>query len=258
MKKYDNHSSPLEGPSENGVINYSHSLAALPRVTQTVEATGYKYNSQEIIIISLNGVDDITKLTFTSDENLWINVVGAADSKLIDALFSKLQIDQRIKKHLFKFYPNGLLLLYAESMLMAFQTPSDDDINQNTKVYVILGSRYLVTILSSPLVLLAPLSNHLNIKNSLSRTLGVDYLFSYFISCVIQDFLLPLSIIGKSAEKLETDIMSQPNANMMSIIYDLKKRSSGYYKEIWNLMHLMTGLTRANERLIKKETHAYI
>ena len=90
------------------------------------------------------------------------------------------------------------------------------------------------------------------------RKMGCDYLAYALIDAVVDHYYVILEALGTEIEHLEDDLISDPDAGVMTRIHALKKEMIYLRKQVWPLRELVASLDREPPDLIRPDTAVFL
>jgi magnesium transporter len=194
-------------------------------------------------------------------EKRWINVDGLHDTGLIERI-----------GRIFRIHP-----LTLEDIVNTLQRPKIDD--HDHYLFLVLKmlhydaiSRHVTAEQVSFLLLDGCLLSFQEVEwdvfNSVRdrlrrgrgriRKMGCDYLVYALIDAVVDHYYLILEALGAEIDRLEDDMLAEPDAAFMNRIHALKKEMIFLRKQVWPLRELIATLDREPPDLIQPETAIYL
>lgn len=195
--------------------------------------------------------------------NMWVNVEGLNDIKLIEQLAQHfklhpltvediLNVQQRPKVEEFKNYIFiTLKVIYLRSKTAKITSK---------QLSIILGKNFVLSFQEHDTTLFDSIRDRLhgNVPHHFLREQGCDYLVYRLIDAVIDEYFVILEKVGDQIETLEERIISKPTQQNSRNIYRLKRRLLLLRKSIWPMREAINHLMHADESFITNFTRVYL
>jgi magnesium transporter len=189
----------------------------------------------------------------------WINIDGTHDTTVIE----------KFGKHF------GIHPLVLEDIANTGQRPKMEDFGdciyvvlkmlilqgdevRAEQVSIVLGHNFIISFQEERGDVFDPVRDRLRHAKGRIRKLGSDYLSYALVDMVVDNYFLILENFGDRIEGLEADIISQPDPKTLQAIHHLKRELVFIRKSVWPLRELISGLERAESKLISDTTRMYL
>ena len=94
-------------------------------------------------------------------------------------------------------------------------------------------------------------------RGRISR-LGPDYLAYSLLDAIVDHYFVVLEKIGEQIEELEDDLVTEPNADTLGIIHQIKWKLVILRKSVWPLREVLGGLQRGEEWFFGESMAVYL
>ncbi len=192
----------------------------------------------------------------------WIDVEGIHDVALVQKISDSinlhplvvediLNVDQRSKMEEYDGY------IYL--VLKMFHLGKNIDEIIPEQVSIILSKNYVVTFQEGVEgdtfhEIRTRIRNHKGIINNMSS----DYLMYSIIDSIIDSYFTILEVFGDRIERLEEELVNNPQKKTLTEIYRIKREMLYIRKSVWPLREAISRLERGESDLITRNTHLYL
>lgn len=219
------------------------------------------YNSEKLIEKELQTVEECQDLKDQPGMNLWINVDGLDQVKIIEKLGSYfgvhpltledvLNTGQRPKMEDYDSY------IYTVLKEMILDEDREEIIID--QVSVILGSNYILSFQEKAGDVFDPIRERLKNPASRLRKNGVDLLAYSLIDAIVDNYFVILEHFGEKIEDLEEKLIVDPMPDTLKAIQKHKRDMITLRRSVWPLRELINSLQRTESGLIKETTQLYL
>ena len=223
------------------------------QTSNTVEIEAFVYHAE--------GFEEKSKLTFDelkplikNDASgcLWVNINGLYDTALIENIGKLLSInhltledivhvEQRAK---LEIYPNYLFLVLNVLEMQKADSPPDSRQLATDQISFVLTKNCLVTFQDLSGDVFEAIRNHIRQGKGSIRSRKVDYLLYALMDCIIDNDFHLLQTIADNIDALEVDILSQPEKQNMTDLFQLKKQVIQIRKTIYPVREIVNEISR--------------
>lgn len=198
----------------------------------------------------------------TSDSISWIDVEGIHDVEKIQKLSAAiglhplvvediLNIDQRSKMEEFEGYIYIVLKMFHLKEHNGEITPE--------QVSIILAKNYVVTFQEGyEGDTFQPIRERIRNSKGIINKMTSDYLVYSIIDSIIDSYFTVLESFGDRIEKLEEELVNNPEKRTLTEIYRLKREMLYLRKNVWPLREAISRLERGESDLVNQSTHIYL
>jgi magnesium transporter len=191
----------------------------------------------------------------------WINVNGIHDLEILKelgecygfhplVLEDVLNTDQRPKMEDFGDY------IYI--VLKAFYYGSDNNETVEDQISLILGSNFVISFQERQGDIFNPVRAQIRSGKSHIRKSGADYLTYALIDTIVDNYFIIIERLGEKIDDAEEELLTNPTAQTLQAIHNLKKEMMLLRKSVWPLREIVSSLERDESALINKTTVVYL
>lgn len=193
----------------------------------------------------------------------WIDVEGIHDVALIQKISNSislhplvlediLNVDQRAKMEEYDGY------IYIVLKMFHIGKKKQDEIIPE-QVSIILSKNYVVTFQEGVegdtfQEIRTRIRNNKGIINNMTS----DYLVYSIIDSIIDSYFSILEVFGDKIERLEEELVNNPEKQTLTEIYKLKREMLYIRKSVWPLREAISRLERGESEFVSRNTHLYL
>lgn len=192
----------------------------------------------------------------------WIDVEGIHDVSVVQKISESvglhplviediLNVDQRAKMEEFDGY------IYLVLKMFHLGKRNDEVIPE--QVSIILSKNYVLTFQEGVegdtfQEIRTRIRNNKGIINNMTS----DYLVYSLIDSIIDSYFTVLEVFGDRIEKLEEELVNNPQKKTLTEIYRIKREMLYIRKSVWPLREAISRLERGESELVTRNTHLYL
>jgi magnesium transporter len=191
----------------------------------------------------------------------WINIDGVYDIETVEKIGLQFEIHplvledivsvgQRPKMEDFESY------IYLVIKMITFDEKKDDiDAEQ---VSIVLGPNFVLSFQEHPGDVFDSIRDRLRNKKGRIMKMGPDYLAYSLMDVIVDNYFSILERVGDRVELMDEELVANPEPKTLVEIQKLKREMIFLRKSVWPLREMISGLQRAESKLIKKQTEIYL
>src|SRR3569623_544709 len=126
------------------------------------------------------------------------------------------------------------------------------------QVSLFMGERYLISFHQGQGDPFEPVRKRLTAAAGKMRARGADYLLYSLVDLIIDEGFPVLVDMGERIERLEEELLDQPNKRVLGEIHILKRDLLLLRRMLWPQREVLTQLMREDQTLIHEETKPYL
>ena len=145
-------------------------------------------------------------------------------------------------------------------LLFLVQYAINDRTNEIEKeqISIILGDNYVVSIQEKGESIFNAIKERLEHSRGRIRKMGSDYLAYTLIDIITDNYFKVLEDIGEKIEYLEEELVTNPTANTLQTIHELKRELIILRKNVWPMREVINKLDRIESELISDSLSVYL
>lgn len=190
--------------------------------------------------------------------NLWINVDGLGDAKLLADLGRAFGLHSLTLEDVVHVRQRPKVEEFAQYQFIVLRSVTlNEDGSQVLQTSMVLGDNFVITFNEQVNVLFAPVRERLRKNNPRLRQGGCNYLAYSLIDALIDTYFPILEACGERTESLQEEALLEPQPTTVRKIHQLRRDLLDLRRAIWPLRDEMNTLLRS-QRFLGAETHTYL
>ncbi|WP_244946927.1 magnesium/cobalt transporter CorA [Legionella israelensis] len=226
---------------------------------QSTRILTHIYDSQSYQVLEGFQSNDIQK-ALKSGNNVWVDIIGLADSTQINDLCLEFSIHPLIIEDLLNTHQRPKLDIFEEYLFIVFKlldNPPHKPSYNSEQFSMVLKSNLLLTVRETEDYSLHNLYKSLALKQSIIREHGTDYLAYLIMDNIIDDYFNFVEETALSLEKMEDLLIKDPEAIKLDMLYTIKRRTLTLRKTIAPIKDIVHLLLTEQNNWIRKKHHLY-
>ena len=190
----------------------------------------------------------------------WTNIVGIHDSEIIKKIGDYYKLHVLTQADIMNTELRPKIDNQGDHIFLIAKLPH---INKNGKLFMeqislIVGKNFVLSFQETKKDNFDPIRERIEKKIGTIRERGSDYLAYALLDAIVDYFYVILEDVGVQSEKLEEDLMQNPNPETLQQIRLLKREMVILRKSIWPMREVIDGFERMESELIDKRTKRYL
>ncbi len=230
-----------------------------PRIT-VIDYDEYHYHEAEVKEVSECFVFK-EKPTIT-----WINIDGLRQGDILEKLgacygihplvLEDILTDQRPKIEEYEDY------IFIVLKMLYYDENGDEELGDNVididQISLILGPNFIISFKEKEVDVFDPIRDRLRSAKGRIRKQGSDYLAYSMIDAIVDHYFIIMEKLGERFEDLEDAVVANPEPEILTIIYNLKRDMLFLRKSVWPLREAISKMQRVDSPLITDSTKIYL
>ena len=187
----------------------------------------------------------------------WINISGIHDIELIKKLGENFGLHPLVLEDIVNTEQRPKIEDYDDYLFvvlkMVYPKPQGNGIRYE-QVSFIVGPTYVISLQEVEEDIFDPIRERLKKGKGRIRKRGSDYLAYALIDMVVDHYFKVLEVMGERIERLQDDVIEDPEKESLEIIQSLKKEVLFLRKSIWPLREIVNTIIRSESDLIQEES----
>jgi len=126
------------------------------------------------------------------------------------------------------------------------------------QVSLILGQNFVISFQEREGDVFNPIRERIGKDRGRIRKMGADYLAYALIDAVVDSYFAILERVGEAVEDLEAGLVSDPKAQTLQAIHNLKREMIFLRRSVWPMREVVSALGRRESPLIHESTGIYL
>ena len=228
--------------------------------TGEVKVTIIDYNEASFQEKQVRGVDECFVLR-DKPTVTWINVDGLNNIDIVAKLGSCYQLHPLVLEDILSIDQRPKLEIFDNYVYVVLKMLSYSEKNsglESEQVSLIFGKNFLISFQEKEGDVFDLIRDRLRNAKGRIRKSGSDYLTYALIDAIIDNYFLILEKFGERIAHIEEELVKDPSPKTVQTINGLKRELIFLRKSVWPLREVISGLTRGDTTLVKKETVLYL
>ncbi len=191
----------------------------------------------------------------------WINIDGLHQVEIVEKLGKHFNLHPLIQEDILHTGQRPKMEDFDEYVLIVLKMLYyDDEANtvRSEQISIILGSNFLISFQEISGDVFNHLRDRIRTGKGRIRRMGADYLAYAIVDSIVDYYFVLLEKCGERIETLEEQLASDPKPETLQSIHDLKQEIIFLRKSVWPLREVISGLERAESKLIHDEIYIYL
>ncbi|HMQ80862.1 MAG TPA: magnesium/cobalt transporter CorA [Ignavibacteria bacterium] len=191
----------------------------------------------------------------------WIDVDGIHDVALVQSITDSISIHPLVVEDILNVEQRAKMEEYdgyIYLVLKMFHLGKTDEIIPE-QVSIILSKNYVVTFQEGVEGdTFQEIRNRIRNNKGIINSMTSDYLVYSIIDSIIDSYFTILEVFGDRIERLEEELVNNPQKRTLTEIYRIKREMLYIRKSIWPLREAISRLERGESELVSRNTHLYL
>ncbi|MBN2199007.1 MAG: magnesium/cobalt transporter CorA [Candidatus Aminicenantes bacterium] len=191
----------------------------------------------------------------------WLNVDGIHDAGLIQELGRCFGIHSLTLEDIMTASQRPKLEDYGDYLFLVarmLHPRTDGGEERFEQVSMVIGPNFLLSFLEDAGDVFEGVRERLRGGKARIRNQGPDYLAYSLLDAVVDGYFGVLESIGDEIEKLEGEILQEPQESTVRRIHQLKREMIFLRKSVWPLREAIARLERRDSPLVKETTAVFL
>ncbi|MDX1502514.1 MAG: magnesium/cobalt transporter CorA [Thermoanaerobaculia bacterium] len=201
-------------------------------------------------------IDELKEL-IDAHEKVWVDVEGLGSEAVLQSLAESLELHKLALEDVVNLGQRAKVEPYQEDLFIVVRSPIGSS-GATEQLALILGPGYLLTFQERRGDCFEPVRVRLRHGKGRLRGAGLDYLTYALVDAVIDSYFPVVEEIADELERLEADVLEDPDRKTVSAIHDVKRRIQGLRRAIWPHREALNTLLRDAGAFVSEETLLYL
>lgn len=215
------------------------------------------YGADDIVELSGVTVEDVQRVRSEQDV-IWVNVSGRGDADLIRTIGDTFGLHRLAMEDVMNLHHRPKVEEYDDHIFLVSRMFFADADVAPEQVALFLGGDFVLSIQETPGDCFGPLRNRIRHGKGRVRTTKADYLFYAVIDAIVDEYFPVLERYGEALEKLEDDVVSDPDTRHIAALHDMKRQLLTVRRAIWPHREMVNTIIRDENPLVTDETRIYL
>ena len=189
---------------------------------------------------------------------VWIDVTGLADIPLLEKIGTKFHLHPLTLEDIVRTHQRAKLEDFKDHLFLVARMAPLPGEESTDQLSIFLGDGFVLTFQERPGDSLDDVRQRIRADRGRLRESGPDYLMYSILDATIDAYFPLLEESGESLEDLEDDIVLRPRTEILTKIYDSRRRMLMLRRALWPLREVSAALIRENSHRITPETRIFL
>jgi magnesium transporter len=208
----------------------------------------------------VNNVEEALSLRNKSSVT-WLNIDGVHQPEIIEQVGKNFGMHPLVLEDIANTGQRPKMEDFDDYIFVVLRMLRFDEKENQTKteqISVILGRDFVVSFQEMEGDVFDAIRERLRSNKGRIRKMGADYLAYSLIDAVVDNYFMVLESLGETIEDIEDKLVTNPTAETLRTIHDLKREMVFLRKSVWPLREVINRLERSESPLINKSTFVYL
>jgi magnesium transporter len=191
----------------------------------------------------------------------WINIDGLHQPEVIEAVGKHFDIHHLVLEDIvstgqrpkMEDFGNYIFIVFK----MLYHDPRRDQVIAE-QVSLILGANFVISFQETCGDVFDTLRDRIRKAKGRIRKMEADYLAYSLMDAVVDNYFAILEQFGERIESLEDELVIRPTPRILQTIHRIKREMIFLRRSVWPLRETISGLQRAESKLITQPTQIYL
>jgi magnesium transporter len=191
----------------------------------------------------------------------WINIDGLHEVDSIEKLGKHFDLHPLVLEDILNTAQRPKVEVFDSYIFVVLKMLYLSEIKREIvfeQVSVVFGPNFVISFQEQKGDVFDPIRDRLENARGRIRKKGADYLAYSLLDTVVDSYFSILENVSEQIVVLEDELMDEPTPATLNRIHGLKREMIFLRKSIWPLREVLSGLQKAESRLIEKSTDIYL
>lgn len=231
-------------------IGEKHEIESKISVTQ--------YNADKLL---QHDIASIAELKHLRDSALitWVNIDGLSDVNIVEGIGQELNIHSLVLEDILSTHQRPKLEEYEDYFYLVVKSISVDYENNFNLKYEQISILLLANVVVTFQEKADDTFNHIynRLQKDRLRKLGSDYLAYVILDTIVDEYFVVENNLDEIIDPLEDKLLSNPTADMLQIIQQIRRELITMKRNISPLRELLTKIHHTDSTLLQEKTIPY-
>jgi len=213
-------------------------------------------------VMEKNGITLEDCMTLRDNPSItWLNFSGLADVDQIKKVGEVFGLHPLVMEDILHMGQRPKLELYDKYVYLVVKMIYRGDNGKEVtyeQLSVVLGKNYVLTFQEKEGDVFSGIRERIRNNKGRLRKSGADYLVYSLLDSVVDNYFPALEKIGDLVENIEERLSDEPEQDVLSDIYRLKREVLFLRKSIWPIREVVAAMMRQDIELVSPSTNTYL
>jgi magnesium transporter len=191
----------------------------------------------------------------------WLNIDGVHQPEIIEQVGKHFGLHPLVLEDIANTGQRPKMEDFDNYIFVVLRMLRFDEKENETKteqISIILGADFVISFQEKEGDVFDPIRERIRNNKGRLRKMGADYLAYALIDAIVDNYFMILEKLGEAIEEVEDKLVTNPTAETLQTIHDLKREMVFLHKSVWPLREVINRLERSESPLINKSTCIYL
>jgi magnesium transporter len=191
----------------------------------------------------------------------WLNIDGVHQPEIIEQVGKHFGLHPLVLEDIANTGQRPKMEDFDDYIFVVLRMLRFDEKENETKteqISIILGADFVISFQEKEGDVFDPIRERIRNNKGRLRKMGADYLAYALIDAIVDNYFMILEKLGEAIEEVEDKLVTNPTAETLQTIHDLKREMVFLHKSVWPLREVINRLERSESPLINKSTCIYL
>lgn len=214
-----------------------------------------QYNADKLLQHDIASIAELKQL---QDNALitWVNIDGLNDINIVESIGRELNIHSLVLEDILSTHQRPKLEEYEDYFYMVVKSISVDYENNFNLKYEQISILLLANVVVTFQEKADDTFNHIHnrLQKGRLRKLGSDYLAYVILDTIVDEYFVVENNLDKIIDPLEDNLLSNPTAEMLQVIQQIRRELITIKRNISPLRELLTKIQHTDSPLLQEKT----
>jgi magnesium transporter len=228
---------------------------------EEVKLSVINYNEVNFQEKTINSIEEV--FSFRKETSItWLNVDGVHQPEIIEQVGKGFGLHPLVAEDIASTGQRPKMEDFGDYIFVVLRMLMFDEKENETKteqVSILFGRDFVVSFQEkADGDVFDPIRERLRSNKGKIRKMGADYLAYSLIDAVVDNYFVILEKLGETIEDVEEKLVTNPTAETLQTIHELKREMIFLRKSVWPLREVINRLERSESELINPSTCVYM
>jgi len=191
----------------------------------------------------------------------WINISGLRDTDMLRTLGECYAIHPLVLEDILNTEQRPKVEdfgTYIFTVLKMLYLVADTRETKAEQISLVVGPNFVISFQETTQDVFEAVRARIRSGRGRMRARGADYLAYALLDAVVDNYFIVLETLGAHLEDLEDTLISDPSAETLHTVYQMKRELIFLRRSVWPLREVLAFLGRQESDLVQAQTLAYI
>lgn len=230
---------------------------------EEVKMTVYDFDEEHFDTIPINRIEK-SEPYLQNKSKTWIQVCGLHDIEKLKTVWDYFELHPLIQEDIVstsqrpkvEHYPNAVFMVMRMITIQAGE--NGENKLQTEQISLVLGENFVLSFQEGDDPVFAPVLKRLELPTTRLRRFGPDYLAYALMDTIVDHYFHALDLIGESIEKIEEQIIEEPDERHLQKIHSLRRDLIFFRKSVWSFRDGINSMLRDDLPHISSEVKVFL